>query len=60
MKLSAWRDDVDIEDARRLLREMVGDQDAVWEAVVPFLVPGQKLKAKYAFLDLWETTHGAD
>jgi hypothetical protein len=60
MKLSAWRDDVDIEDARRLLQEMAGDQDAIWETVLPYLVPGQELKAKYAFLDLWETTYGAD
>lgn len=60
MKLSAWRDDVDIEDARRLLREMAGDQDTVWATVVPYLVPGQALKAKYAYLDLWETTYGSD
>lgn len=60
MKLSAWRDDVDIEDARRLLREMAGVQDEIWQAVEPFLVPGQQLKAHYAFLDLWETIHEAD
>jgi hypothetical protein len=55
MKLSAWRDDVDIEDARRLLLEMKGDQEKIWQSVEPFLIPGQQLKARYAFLDLWET-----
>ena len=60
MKLSAWRDDVDIEDARRLLQEISGSQDNIWEIIVPYLVPGQELKAKYAFLDLWETTYGSD
>jgi hypothetical protein len=58
MKLSAWRDDVDIEDARQLLRSMTGDQEQVWATVEPYLVPGSELKAQYAFLDLWETTYG--
>ena len=60
MKLSAWRDDVDIEDARRLLRELTGEREQVWEAIEPYLVPGEELKAQYAFLDLWETSHGTD
>lgn len=60
MKLSAWRDDVDIADARLLLQELQGDRDEIWQAVEPFLVPGQQLKAQYAFLDLWETTYGSD
>jgi hypothetical protein len=60
MKLSAWRDDVDIDDARRLLQELQGNQDEIWQRVEPFLVPGQQLKAQYAFLDLWETTYGTD
>jgi hypothetical protein len=58
MKLCAWRDDLDIADAARLLSEVHGDQNEVWRAVEPFLVPGQELKAKYAFLDLWEASHG--
>ena len=58
MKLSAWRDDVDIEDARRLLRELIGSQDEIWSLVEPYLVPGHELKAQYAFLDLWEDTYG--
>jgi hypothetical protein len=60
MKLSAWRDDVDIEDARRLLLEMPGEQDEIWRSVEPYLIPGQQLKAQYAFLDLWESTHDTD
>jgi hypothetical protein len=54
MKLSAWRDDVDIEDARLLLAELAGDHDTVWRMVEPHLVPGRELKALYAFEDLWE------
>jgi len=60
MKLSAWRDDVDIEDARRLLQALQGDQEQIWAAVEPYLFPGTELKAQYAFLDLWETTYGAN
>ena len=60
MKLSAWRDDVDISDARRLLQEMAVTFDRVqaWHEVEPFLVPGDDLKAQFAFDDLWETQHG--
>ena len=60
MKLSAWRDDVDIEDARRLLQEISGTQDEIWQAIEPYLIPRKQLKAQYAFLDLWETTYGTD
>lgn len=60
MKLSAWRDDVDIADARLLLRQMSGERDQIWQEVERFLVPGRELKAQYAFGDLWETTHGTD
>ncbi len=62
MKLSAWRDDVDISDARRLLQELSssGGRDAVWESVEPYLVPGRELKAQYAFWDLWESLYGED
>ncbi len=66
MKLSAWRDDVDIADARRLLEdllqemlpEMSGNRAEIWQAVEPYLVPGDELKAQYAFADLWETLDG--
>jgi hypothetical protein len=58
MKLSAWRDDVDIADARRLLQEMSSAREDVWRAVEPFLVPGNELKAQYALVDLWEALYG--
>ena len=60
MKLSAWRDDVDIADARRLLQELSGAYDALWASIERYLQPGSQLKAKYAFDDLWEESHGAD
>jgi hypothetical protein len=60
MKSTAWRDDVDIADARRLLEELGSKQgrDEIWDAVQPFLVPGNELKAQYAFADLWESLYG--
>ena len=60
MKLSAWRDETDIDDARRLLQEIGRDQEKVWREIEPYLVPGRELKAKYAFLDLWESLYGTD
>ena len=48
MKLCAWRDDVDVSDARFLLSKIPGDREAVWSAVVPHLLPGRELKASYA------------
>jgi hypothetical protein len=35
MKLSAWRDDVDIDDASRLLEEMKGSRDEIWREAEP-------------------------
>ena len=58
MKLSAWRDDVDIDDARRLLTECRGAREDVWGDVEPYIVPGREIKARYAFDDLWESEHG--
>lgn len=60
MKLSAWRDDVNIADARRLLSELraARRREDVWREVSPHLVPGDELKAQYAFLDLWESLYG--
>ena len=60
MKLCAWRDDVDISDARRLLVELSGTQQEVWNRIEPYLYPGRELTAKYAFDDLWEATHVSD
>jgi hypothetical protein len=62
MKLSAWRDDLDISDARRLLQEIKSrhDKDEIWQSLEPYLVPGDELTAQYAFLDLWESLYGSD
>jgi hypothetical protein len=62
MKLCAWRDDVDIADARRLLQEVGRERkrDKVWQSLEPFLVKGDELTAQYAFLDLWESMYGTD
>lgn len=56
--LSAWRDELDISDAKRILREMSGSREEVWHSVAPYLTPGRELKARYAFDDLWESTNG--
>jgi hypothetical protein len=58
MKLSAWRDDVDISDAGLLLSKLPGVKEEVWASVEPFIVPGRELKAQYAFADLWEAERG--
>jgi hypothetical protein len=58
MKLSAWRDDLDVSDARLLLSNLSGDRASVWSQVEPYLVPGRQLKAQYAFDDLWEADRG--
>ena len=58
MKLSAWRDDLDVDDARRLLKECRGARVDVWREVEPYVVPGRELKARDAFDDLWESEHG--
>jgi hypothetical protein len=62
MKLSAWRDDLDISDARRLMQEITGgrNKDEIWQRLEPYLVPGDELTAQYAFLDLWESLYGSD
>jgi hypothetical protein len=59
MKLSAWRDDLDVEDAKRLLQECREDREEIWRHVERYVVPGRELKARYAFDDLWESQHGA-
>lgn len=60
MKLSAWRDDVDIEDARLLLTKLSADRNEAWRLVEPHLVPGREMKAHYAFCDLWEAAHASE
>jgi hypothetical protein len=59
MKLSAWRDDVDVADARRLLQDLLGTHDEIWASIIPHLQPGRELKAKFAYDDLWEALHGS-
>jgi hypothetical protein len=60
MKLCAWRDDVDIADASRLLADLApaANRADVWQRVVPYLLPGRELKAQYAFDDVWESMYG--
>lgn len=58
MKLSAWRDDIDIDDASRLLEEIKGSRDEIWREVERYLIPGNELKAQYAYADLWELQRG--
>jgi hypothetical protein len=58
MKLCAWRDDLDVADARRLLLELPGAYDEVWQKVTAYLQPGRELTARYAFDDLWDELHG--
>ena len=58
MKLSAWRDDVDIADAQQLLANLSGTKTEIWQKVETFLYPGIELKAQYAFMDLWEAIYG--
>ena len=59
MKLAAWRDNRDINDARCLLQNLSSNvsRAEIWLRVEPFLVPGCELKSKLAFDDLWETIH---
>lgn len=62
MKLCAWRDDIDIADAHRLLEEIGAGQKSAeaWKKIEPYLVPGDELTAQYAFVDLWESLYGTD
>lgn len=53
MKLSALRDDVDIEDARLLLAHSGGEREELWPKIEPHLVPERELKAWFAFENLW-------
>ncbi len=58
LKLSAWRDDVDMADAEIILRAMDGAREALWTQVAAYLPRGHALKAQYAFDELWEEIHG--
>lgn len=57
MKLTAWRDDVDISDAAILLQHLTADSiEEAWKQLAPFVLPGLELKARYALSDLWPDT----
>jgi hypothetical protein len=58
MKLAAWRDAIDREDARLLLSELTGSQEQIWGLLEPLVPPEKVDKASYAFQDLWEAIHG--
>jgi hypothetical protein len=58
MKLAAWRDAIDRNDAKLLLSQMDGSAEQIWSLVRRFVPPQQADKASYAFEDLWETLHG--
>lgn len=56
LKLSAWRDDIDISDAETILRAIKqagATREQAWSAIGPYLAPGMELKAKYAYNELW-------
>jgi hypothetical protein len=59
MKLAAWRDAVDRDDAKLLISTLQGSPEEVWEAVRPLVPPHLVDKASYAFEDLWESLHGS-
>jgi len=57
MKLSAWRDQQDINDAAAVLTDLVpqySGKDALWNAVAPYTTA---MKAQYAFEELWERVY---
>lgn len=56
MKLSAWRDQADIDDAQTLLKYLPGSFDPVWDSVRKYIPKGWELKAKLAFEVLWEAS----
>ena len=58
MKLSAWRDDLDVEDAGRLLKECRGAREDLLREVEPYVVHGHGMKARFARDDLLESEHG--
>lgn len=61
LKLMAWRDDVDFNDAKHLLAELrrdagvdVSTPEKLWDLVEPYIVPSHVQKARYAVEELWE------
>jgi hypothetical protein len=61
LKLMAWRDDVDFNDALRILQAVVAEPgidcsspEKILELVDPYFVSSQRMKASYALEELWE------
>lgn len=55
MKLTAWRDDVDINDAMLLLQHLNADTlDAAWDEIEQFILSPFRMKVRYALEDLWQ------
>lgn len=59
MKLAAWRDAVDRDDAQLLLRSMDGTREQIWDVVCRHVAAHDLQKASYAFDDLWEAVNGS-
>lgn len=61
MKLCAFRDDLDVADARLLLTKLPPhlDQESVWVSLESFLMRGRQRAARENFEDLWEERNGA-
>ena len=60
MKLWAWRDDQDFEDAARLLDAIVASspgltREELWARLEQFLPAAERLKPSYALEDLWQS-----
>lgn len=60
MKLWAWRDDQDFEDAARLLEAILASspglaREELWAKLEQFLPPAERLKPSYALEDLWQS-----
>ena len=57
MKLSAWRNQQDINDAIVILREVMASYSgkaALWAAILPYV---NDMKAQYAFEELWSNVY---
>lgn len=61
LKLMAWRDDVDFNDAQRLVEELrkdpevdISDKDKLFALVEPYFLEARKLEATYAVGELWQ------
>jgi hypothetical protein len=60
MKLAAFRDDTDIEDATTLLKALgprFSDPEGVWDVVGGFVPERERDKARESLHTLWEHLH---